>query len=66
MSLFNVVTYKELWLLNVPEKPLNRFSLRRHSLGPKKCVMGNLSSVATAINLPPLYVEMCLYTGDAA
>lgn len=65
MTLVNV-TCKELWLLNVPEKHFNSFSLGHYSIGPRKCVIGNLPSVDSYVHFPSVSVEMCLYTGDAA
>lgn len=65
MTLVNIVTCKELRLLNVPETHFNSFSLGHYSIGPRKCVIGNLSSVDNYIHFPSVSVEMCLYTGDA-
>lgn len=65
MTLVNAVTWKELWLLNVPEKHFNLFSLRCYSMCPRKCVIGNLPSVGSNVHHPCSPVEMLWTQGHS-
>lgn len=65
MTLVDVATYKELWLLDIPEKHFNMFSLRCYSLGPRKCVIENHPAVDSNIHFLSLPVK-CVCTGNTA